>query len=268
LACLAADKLWRSVQWLVALTKEVAVNDSAGGQEISERDDSDGAVKLYKRDFWSKENLKFIHPHFRLRKAARIVNRMARGKDCDLLDVGCGPATLMKLLDDNIHYYGIDIAIQEPAPNLMETDFIEMPVRFGDKRFDIVLAQGVFEYVGEFQSAKFAEISALLQPGGQFICSYMNFGHLNKSIHPLFNNVQSIQAFRKSLSSYFGIVRSFPVGHNRNMSAPQKKWLQAIQMHMNLNIPVISPVLASEYLFICSAPVAGSPPGQPVTAEA
>jgi SAM-dependent methyltransferase len=238
----------------VALTKEMAMNDSAGGKKISARDGSaDGTVKYYKRDFWSKENLKFTHPHFRLRKSAHIINKMAQGNDCELLDVGCGPATLMKLLDDNIHYYGIDIAIHEPAPNLIEADFLETLIKFGDKQFDIVLAQGVFEYVGEFQSGKFAEISELLRPGGRFVCSYMNFGHLRKEITWPFSNIQSIPAFRESLSDYFRIERSFPVGHNRNMSAPQKKWLQAIQMHMNMNIPVISPVLASEYFFICSS---------------
>ena len=236
------------------------MNDSADGKKISARDSSGGgAVKYYKRDFWSEENLKFTHPHFRLRKSARIVNKMAQGNECDLLDVGCGPATLTKLLDDNIHYHGIDIAIHEPAPNLIEADLIEAPIRFGDKRFDIVLAQGFFEYAGEVQSRKFAEISELLRPGGIFVCSYMNFGHLRKSIYWPFSNIQSIQAFRESLSDYFRIERSFPVGHNRNMSSPQKKWLQAIQIHMNMNIPVVSPVLASEYFFICSRVPHGVP---------
>jgi len=184
---------------------------------------------------------------------------MAQGNECDLLDIGCGPATLTKLLDDNIHYHGIDIAIHEPAPNLIEADLIEAPIRFGDKRFDIVLAQGFFEYAGEVQSRKFAEISELLRPGGIFVCSYMNFGHLRKSIYWPFSNIQSIQAFRESLSDYFRIERSFPVGHNRNMSSPQKKWLQAIQIHMNMNIPVVSPVLASEYFFICSRVPHGVP---------
>lgn len=49
----------------------------------------DGNEQVYKRDFWSKENLKFAQPHFRLEKAARIVNKVAQGKECDLLDVGC-----------------------------------------------------------------------------------------------------------------------------------------------------------------------------------
>ena len=104
---------------------------------------------LYKKDFWSEENLKYSRPHYRLEKSARLINRLARGRERTLLDVGCGPATLMSLLEPNIKYYGIDIAIHDPAPNLIEADFLETPIRFDEKRFDIVLAQGVFRICGE-----------------------------------------------------------------------------------------------------------------------
>jgi SAM-dependent methyltransferase len=240
------------------LTEEAVMNDPADGEEISVHDDSD-AVKYYKRDFWSEENLKFTRPHFRLKKAARIINKMAQGKERDLLDVGCGPSALMSLLEKNIHYYGIDIAIHEPAPNLLEADFLEVPIKFGDKQFDIVLAQGVFEYVGEFQSRKFAEISELLRQDGVFIVSYTNFGHHRKQIYWPFSNVQPIRDFRENLERYFQIDRYFPVAHNWHHGAPQKNWLQAIQMPIDLNIPVISPVLASEYFFICSPRAARRP---------
>jgi SAM-dependent methyltransferase len=230
----------------------MVMNDSADNNDSVARDRSDGAVKYYKRDFWGEENLKFTRPHFRMRKCARLINKMTRGRELDLLDIGCGPAALKNLLEDNIHYYGIDIAIQEPAPYLLEADLLASPIKFGDKQFDIVVVQGVFEYVGEFQSRKFAEISELLRPGGTFIVSYMNFGHHKKEIYWPYSNVQQIRDFRESLARNFQIDRSFPVGHNWNHSAPQKSWLQAIQMNMNLNIPVVSPVLASEYFFICS----------------
>ncbi len=77
----------------------------------------------YKRDFWIAENLNYAKPHYRLEKAARIVNKLARGQNRTLLDVGCGPATLKHLLGGNIQYHGIDIAIHNPAPNLREVDF-------------------------------------------------------------------------------------------------------------------------------------------------
>ena len=47
-------------------------------------------VKYYKKDFWSKENRKYAAPHFRMRKVARTVSRLAEGRGCSLLDVGCG----------------------------------------------------------------------------------------------------------------------------------------------------------------------------------
>ena len=86
-----------------------------------------------------------------------------------VLDVGCGPASLMPLLRSNIQYYGIDIAIHDPAPNLIEADLLETPIWFNDKRFHIVVAQGVFEYFGTSQSQKFTEIRTLLADGGKFL---------------------------------------------------------------------------------------------------
>jgi cyclopropane fatty-acyl-phospholipid synthase-like methyltransferase len=236
----------------------MVMNNSPDGKDISARDGAD-EVKYYKRDFWSEENLKFTRPHFRLRKSARLINKMSRGKERDLLDVGCGPATLMGLLDKNIHYHGIDIAIHEPTPNLLEADFLEVPIKFGDKQFDIVLAQGVFEYVGEFQSEKFAEISELLRQDGKFVVSYINFGHRKKQIYWPYSNVQSIPDFRESLARCFHVDSCVPVGHNWNHSEPQKKWLQAIQMHIDLNIPMVSPMLAPQYFFICSPRAAQRP---------
>jgi len=84
----------------------------------------------YKRDFWSKENLKFTTQNYRLRKAAGVVNKIAGDRQCDLLDVGCGPASLKDVLRENISYFGIDIAIHDPAPNLIESDFLETPISF------------------------------------------------------------------------------------------------------------------------------------------
>lgn len=229
------------------------MDDLANSTENVPGDVPGGAVRYYKRDFWSQENLKFVQPHFRLEKAAKIINRIARGQDRDLLDVGCGPAALMHILPDNIHYYGIDIAIHNPqATNLIETDFVENPIRFGEKSFDIVLAQGVFEYIGTVQSQKFSEISQLLNPGGKFVVSYWNFGHINKHIYQPFSNVQSFNVFRESLARYFTIDRFFPASHNWHHHGPGRRLVKATQMHLNVNIPLISPAFAVEYFFICS----------------
>ena len=207
---------------------------------------------LYKKGFWSEENLKYSKPHHRLEKSARIINRMARGKECTLLDVGCGPATLMSLLRPNIQYHGIDIAIHAKAPNLVEADFVESPIKFGNKTFDIVVAQGVFEYVGDSQARKFAEIAELLNDNGVFIASYVNFGHRNTNVYWPYSNVQAGGDFRQSLGRYFTIQRFFPTSHNWNHLEPSRKLIRAANMYINFNIPFVSRILAVEYFFICS----------------
>src|SRR5579862_5229377 len=88
--------------------------DTAPEGSVSERADH------YKRDFWDQENLKFGEPWYRLNKAARIISKLTSGRECTLLDIGCGPGTLMRLLPASIHYHGIDIAIHDPSPNLRE----------------------------------------------------------------------------------------------------------------------------------------------------
>src|SRR5262249_51819119 len=121
-------------------------------------------------------------------------------KECTLLDVGCGPAALKSLLRPNIEYYGIDIAIHDPQPNLLEEDFLDGSINFGDRKFDIVVAQGVFEYVAGFQAQKFAEIARLLNKDGIFVLSYVNFDHRDKDIYWPYSNVQPFKDFRASLT--------------------------------------------------------------------
>lgn len=227
------------------------MSNPASDKGVVPGDGADGA--LYKKDFWSEENLKYSRPHYRMEKAARLINRLARGQERTLLDVGCGPATLMSLLQPNIKYYGIDIAIHDPAPNLIESDFLEQPIRFGGQRFDIVVAQGVFEYVGKFQSQKFSEIAETLNKGGTFVLSYVNFDHRNRDVYWPYSNVQPFKDFRRSLAEHFEIRRFFPTSYNWNHWEPSRRLVRSINMHINLNIPLIGPVLAVEYFFICSA---------------
>jgi SAM-dependent methyltransferase len=208
--------------------------------------------RYQKRDFWAEENLKYSRPHFRLEKAARIVNGIAAGRQCDLLDVGCGPAALMHLVRDNISYHGIDIAIHNPAPNLRQADFLQTPIAFENKQFDIIVAQGVFEYVGKFQAQKFAEIKGLLGKRGTFVASYVNFDHLHKIVYAPYNNVQSFDDFRTSLGSVFHINKVIPTSHHWHHREPTGDREKALQMHFNLNLPVLSRMFAVEYFFLCS----------------
>jgi SAM-dependent methyltransferase len=209
--------------------------------------------KYHKRDFWSEENLKYSQPHFRMTKAAGIINRLAGGRSCDLLDVGCGPAALACLLDNNIRYHGIDMAIHNPAPHLIEADFVENPIRFGEKKFDIIVAQGVFEYIGTAQGQKFSEIAQLLKEGGRFIATYVNFGHRNRYIYWPYNNIQSFDEFHAGLERYFHVHTFHPTSHRWHHDEPRTRLKKAIHMRINVNIPYISRRFAVEYFFICSA---------------
>jgi SAM-dependent methyltransferase len=229
------------------------MNDYAPEEHATAQYQAGDEVRYYKRDFWGIENLKFSQRHFRMRKVARMVRRHTRGRQCDLLDVGCGPATLASLMPATVRYHGIDIAIQEPAPNLIETDILEEPISFRGKKFDVIVAQGMFEYVGWYQSQKFAEIASLLKDGGKFIVTYQNFAHRKKEIYWLYSNVQLPGDFRKDLRRFFNIERSFPASHNWNHGQPNRRLMQAAQAQLNINVPVISPILAVEYLYICSA---------------
>jgi SAM-dependent methyltransferase len=228
------------------------MNDEAGDKGTVPDGAVGGTVRYYKRDFWSRENLKFSQPWYRQEKTVRLITKLAGGKECTLLDVGCGPAALMGLLPSNVRYYGIDIAIHDPAPNLIEADILESSIKFNDMKFDIVIAQGVFEYVGEFQSKKFSEVAQLLNEDGKFITTYTNFGHRKKFIYPAFSNVQPLDSFRQDLAQYFNVGRVFPVSHNWKHGHPSRKLVRVANMPMNANIPVIGPRLAVEYYFICS----------------
>lgn len=207
---------------------------------------------LYKKDFWRKENLNYSRPHLRMEKIGGLVNKLAQGRDCTLLDVGCGPATLQTLLAPNVRYYGVDIAIQEPAPNLVEADLIEAPIGLDDIKFDIVVAQGFFEYVGEHQSQKFAEIANILAAGGTFIASYVNFDHRQREVYWPYSNVQPFKDFRANLAQHFEIRRCYPTSYNWHHWEPSQKIVRAVNMRINASIPGIAPMLGVQYLFICS----------------
>lgn len=208
--------------------------------------------KYYKHDFWSGENLRYVEPHFRLSKVARIVNNVSAGRECDLLDVGCGPAALMRLLHKHIRYYGIDIALHSSAPNLRQADFVEEPLVFDDRQFDIIVAQGIFEYIGRLQAEKFREIREVLRPAGRAVMSYVNFDHLHRYVYPPYNNVQPFRTFYQSLASVFQIERIIPTSYRWSHAEPSERYMKAIQMHVNWDIPIVGRLFAVEYLFICS----------------
>ena len=229
------------------------MREPANGESVASREDADSTAQRYQREFWSEANLVFSQPHYRLEKCARIIRKLAQGQPCSLLDVGCGPAALRRLLPPNIEYYGMDLAIHDQGPNLIEADLLKSPIRFADKKFNIVLAQGFFEYMADAQSQKFAEIAEILERDGKFIVSYWNYAHRNTQIYFAHSNVRPVAEFREDLARYFNIERSFPASHNWYHGSPSRKINKALNMHINMHIPVVSPLLGVEYLFICSA---------------
>jgi SAM-dependent methyltransferase len=216
------------------------------------RSTSDAGGVLYKKDFWRRENLHYSRPHTRMVKVARIANSLACGRNCTLLDVGCGPTTLVSLLQPNIDYYGVDIAIQKPTPNLLEVDLLENPIGFDGRQFDIVVAQGFFEYVGKFQSQKLAEIAEILTEGGTFITSYVNFGHWHRLIYKPYSNVQPLPKFCASIREHFTVQRVIPTSYNLRHCDSQRKLAEVLRLGTDLNIPIIGPFFAIQYILLCT----------------
>lgn len=213
------------------------------------------SVDDYKdKGYWIVQNQQYAEPSFRLFKVARLVNSLAQGRSCNLLDVGCGPAALRPLLAPNISYCGMDLAIHEDANDLREVDFSQNRITWDDRRFEFVTGLGFFEYMGQMQVRKFEEIRDTLTPNGKFIMTYINFGHLNSKVWPNYNNVQSIADMTKSLESVFRIERRFPASHHWRPKQPGRNSLRNVQMCINFEIPVVSRLCALEYVFVCSHP--------------
>jgi cyclopropane fatty-acyl-phospholipid synthase-like methyltransferase len=189
-----------------------------------------------------------------MRKVARTVNRLADKKECRLLDIGCGPATLQRLLDSNIRYHGIDIAIQEPAPNLLERDILAEPIYYDARPFDIVVAQGLFEYLSDDQSKKFGEIAEIMAPQATFVVTYVNFDHHKPNYYWPYSNIQPAQQFQKSLQEHFKVERKLPTALNWNHTEPSRLLVSAPNMYLNVNIPFITSRLAAEYIYLCRLP--------------
>jgi SAM-dependent methyltransferase len=229
------------------------MSDQAGGPGTIPEAGAATTAQYYKRDYWNAESTKFSRPWYRVQKTAQLVSRLAGDRSCTLLDVGCSAAALRQVLRPGIEYYGIDIAIQEPAPWLIEADLLQTPIAFGDRTFDLVVAQGFFEYMADAQSQKFAEIAGLMNKGGKFVVTYTNFGHRRKHVFEAFSNVQPVSDFRRDLERHFTVDRCFPASHNWKHAQPDKALVQAVNMRISANIPVVSPMLAVDYFFVCSA---------------
>jgi len=217
---------------------------------------SEGAFK--DRAYWEQATLPYAEPYFRVEKCARVITRLAGSQPCDLLDVGCGPATLERLLPANMRYFGVDLAIHEPSANLLELDLAVSPLQFEGRKFDIVVAAGLFEYLDRVQDRVLREIREILNDGGKFVVTYTNFHqlwHHRPTVRAYdtdrYNNKQSLRDFRRSLERQFVVDRWFPSSHNTSVREPTLRPSKAMQLGIEHGIPLLSRMLAVNYFFIC-----------------
>lgn len=202
-------------------------------------------------DYWIKENLTYSRPHLRLQKLSKIINSIAKNNKLSLLDVGCGPAALKNLLNKNIDYYGIDIAIHEPNENFIEKDIIQNTIDFNGKTFDLIISSGFFEYAGSFYSKKFGEINDILNDSGLFILTFSNMNHIMKPKYHSWNNYASIKDIQNELSQHFIIKKQFPAYYNLKYKEITNKFFSQMQKNININIPIINTLFGVDHIFIC-----------------
>jgi len=109
------------------------------------------------------------------RKRNRLVRSHVRG---DVLDIGCGPATIAESLEPSQKYVGIEV--QEgyitylrsrfPQHTFLRRDVETGPLSLGDLRFDTVLMVALIEHLAAPESVIVA-VRSYIKPGGHLVIS-------------------------------------------------------------------------------------------------
>ncbi|HEY9514849.1 MAG TPA: class I SAM-dependent methyltransferase [Gemmatimonadaceae bacterium] len=126
---------------------------------------------------WNQRAQTFDRPHPRLRLIANAIARLP-GNVSTLLDIGCGPGTLRSLLPATIEYFGVDIAgdvipVREDPEHFVIADLNHEDDCFPGRRFTVVVASGMFEYVRD-PDRFLLFVERKLSPDGHFILTYLN----------------------------------------------------------------------------------------------
>ena len=106
-----------------------------------------------------------------------LVNVIDANPGCKILDIGCGPASILNHLND-VQYYGIDIS-DKYIKTAQQTfgskgtfycaSVDDFPT-FSDAKFDRILLIGVLHHLADVQiSNMIPSITKLLAPGGKII---------------------------------------------------------------------------------------------------
>lgn len=215
---------------------------SQSGSVINVRTLADGSVfwrtpvLQAKASYWAVETKKYETPHRRLKRLADELNRLplSAGK---VLDLGCGPGTLGRLLDrSRLAYAGVDVF---PQPDfggrygqfdLENGPWSDFP--FAEK-FDAIVLSGVMEYLSAQRLAELFRFikQNLLKPDGIILASYTNFDHYARqalTYHPAWTTVWSIKQLTEFwLSAGYQVVRKYPSYYfvfNRRVYSP-RWWL-------------------------------------------
>jgi SAM-dependent methyltransferase len=204
---------------------------------------------------WNERAKALDIPHARLRIIAREIAALP-GPPATLLDIGCGAATLRKLLPESIEYFGVDIAddvipVGTDPEHFVVADLNVEDDCFPGRTFDVVVASGAFEYVRDPE--RFLHlVTRKLAPGGFFVISYLNRWRYRDAIKrlrgqpptfpdPHMNFISVPKAVKLLRESGFELKRSELLTRNtRVLPGP------ALLRHLPLSL------LAWQFLFLCS----------------
>ncbi|NQV81979.1 MAG: class I SAM-dependent methyltransferase [Alphaproteobacteria bacterium] len=107
---------------------------------------------------------------------ALLAETAVTAKTRDLLDLGCGPGTLVGHLPDSIRYVGIDLSpayIEQARERHPSNEFHAADVNsvdLGKQTFDTVTAMGLFHHLEDNEVHRLLERAKdVLRPGGQFL---------------------------------------------------------------------------------------------------
>jgi len=140
--------------------------------------------------YWNSRSPEFDGIHPRLQLIGELVASIPG--IATMLDVGCGPAAVRRVIPSTIEYFGVDIASDVIAaqhdPEHFEVIDLDGDARcFGERRFDLILCSGVFEYIQRTQPfMQFLRRKSA--PDGHLIFSFTNHQHHKDGLHWLLGN--------------------------------------------------------------------------------